>query len=128
MATIYPTEFERAGDFRVPRHAKQPQISAVDIFAAGTGVRIDGANNNYARNARKLDYLTKGGTVDVQSALLVDAAEPSLLKSAWRSFIKGFGNTLGIAHVRRPVESPEDALRAVRHELRQAIEVAKGRV
>lgn len=44
----------------------------------------------------------------------------------WRSVVRGIGSTFGIAQVRRPVESPEDALHAVKFELNRVIEVIKG--
>lgn len=82
--------------------------------------------NAYVRAARKVVYATKGGRVDVQSAHF-KSSTPSFFRATWKSVVRGVSQTLGIAQVRRPVESPEDGLRAVKDELRQAIEVVKGR-
>lgn len=38
----------------------------------------------------------------------------------WRSFLRGVGGTLGVAQVRRRIESPEESVRAVLAEIREA--------
>lgn len=41
-------------------------------------------------------------------------------RDTWRSFWTGFGKTLGVAPVCRRIESPEESLRAVLAEIREA--------
>jgi hypothetical protein len=47
--------------------------------------------------------------------------------SRWRAFWRGFGNTLGIAQVRRHVSAPGEELEAARADLRAAIAAAAER-
>lgn len=49
------------------------------------------------------------------------------MKHLWRAFWRGFGNTLGIAPVRRYVPSPAEELEAARADLRAAITAASER-
>jgi hypothetical protein len=42
------------------------------------------------------------------------------MSGLWRAFCRGFGNTLGIAQIRRHVETPQESVRAVLAEIREA--------
>lgn len=49
------------------------------------------------------------------------------MRDAWRAFWQGFGNTLGIAPVRRYVPTPAEELEAASAEVRAAIAAAAER-
>ena len=79
------------------------------------------------RALTKLLYASKGGTVDVHSAHLTETAAPDVLRTAFKSFVQGIGDVLGIAPVRRPVQEVDESYRVATSRIKQAIEVAKGR-
>ncbi|OBJ63271.1 hypothetical protein [Mycobacterium colombiense] len=61
---------------------------------------------------------------------VVVAPGPSVKRRAettWHSFLRGLGNTFGIAQIRRPVESPEEAFRGAAADLTRAIKGSKER-
>jgi hypothetical protein len=84
----------------------------------------------YEQAAWKVHY-SYGAEVaaDELSAPVAPAAPraASVAETGWRSFLKGFSMTFGVAQIRRSVETPEQAFRAAAADLTQAIKDNKER-